>query len=72
MRNVEEVLRLYSQGQSVREISRNMGMSRPNIVKYLKNAHSGERNNLAADGQALEQLLFPSADSSKKAPVVPS
>ena len=75
MRNVEEVLRLYSQGQSVREISRNMGMSRPTIVRYLKKAQEKEITwplPDGMDGQALEQLLFPSADSSKKTPVVPS
>ena len=69
MRNVEEVLRLYSQGQSIREISRITRISRPSVATYLTKAKKIEITWPLPDGmdsKALEQLLFPPADSSTK------
>ncbi len=75
MRNVEEVLRLSAQGQSIREISRIMGISRPSVATYLQKAKEKEITWPLPDGmnaRALEKLLFPSADSPTKTLILPN
>ncbi len=74
MRKIEEVLRLDAQDKGVREISRDTGVSRTTVTRYLEKAAEHEITWPLKEGmnaQALEQLLFPVLDTPKKALVLP-
>ncbi len=68
MRKIEEVLRLSAQGKSVRVISRDTGMSRTTVTRYLEKAAEHEIGwplPAGMDVQALEQLLFAAVETPK-------
>ena len=75
MRKIEEVLRLSAQGKSVRVISRDTGMSRTTVTRYLEKAAEHEIGwplPAGMDVQALEQLLFAAVETTKSTPVIPN
>ncbi len=76
MRKVEEVLRLRSQGKSVRVISRETGVSRPSVATYLEKAAEHEISwplPEGMDARALELLLFPvGKETPTSTPVIPN
>ncbi|MEX6430995.1 IS21 family transposase, partial [Ferrimicrobium acidiphilum] len=74
MRKIEEVLRLDAQDKGVREISRDTGVSRTTVTRYLEKAAEHKISWPLKEGmnaQAPEQLLFPVLDTPKKALVLP-
>ena len=75
MRKIEEVLRLSAQGKSARVISRETGMSRTTVTRYLEKAAEHEIGwplPAGMDAKSLEQLLFAAVETPKSTPVIPN